>query len=460
MAEIGASLVVACLAAGALSAACSQPEPAEKATKAPAKSQPPVVPEPPEEPFAKDVRGLRLRRSIVVRAAPDLEAEKLGTVAAHTVVGWTQVRKAAGCDERWIEIAPRGWVCERYLEAVKTNPIGVELPKRSLGMLVPGHYAKVVGDKAKVVTIAQGKIIAAEAMHGSATLRKRRTISVDGESHWQIEDDRYIAESSLRQHEPSEFAGLRLQDVAPLELPIAFAVSTTRPADGWVAVRDGGGQRVRRIKARSVVSLLDSKADDDGKISSYRIADQEWIRASDLRVVETKQAPENTLANERWFDIDLDSQVLVAYEGEDPVYATLVSSGNEKNPSPTGIYRIWIKFSETDMSGRMGASDEYSVATVPWTQFYEGDFALHTAYWHDRFGEVRSHGCINLSPHDARFLYFWSDPQVPPGWSMANGNSQTPGSMVRVRSSHDPSPEFKGRHGLQVHAQRRTQASL
>ncbi len=139
-----------------------------------------------------------------------------------------------------------------------------------------------------------------------------------------------------------------------------------------------------------------------------------------------------------------------------PIYATLISSGTRKNPTPTGIYRIWIKFSETSMSGRMGESDAYSVATVPWTQFFYDDFALHTAYWHDYFGQQRSHGCINLSPRDARFLYFWSDPQVPPGWSMGNASDATPGSMVRIRSAQDPQPAFQGR-ALRVYEARLAQ---
>jgi len=45
------------------------------------------------------------------------------------------------------------------------------------------------------------------------------------------------------------------------------------------------------------------------------------------------------------------------------------------------------------------------------------DLALHTTYWHDKLGTPRSHGCINLAPADARFLYFWSTPNVPVGWN-------------------------------------------
>jgi hypothetical protein len=76
--------------------------------------------------------------------------------------------------------------------------------------------------------------------------------------------------------------------------------------------------------------------------------------------------------------------------------------------------------------------------------FYAKDFALHTAYWHDRFGNTRSHGCVNLSPIDARTLYFWSDPQVPMGWSMAHGVFERPGSMVRIRNRDNPDPSFEG----------------
>jgi hypothetical protein len=162
-----------------------------------------------------------------------------------------------------------------------------------------------------------------------------------------------------------------------------------------------------------------------------------------MRLALATEPPPLTGPHERWFDIDLDQQVMIAYEGALPVYATLISAGSRQNPTETGVYRIWIKFAETDMSD-LADESPYSVATVPWSQFFAKDLALHTAYWHDTFGTPRSHGCINLSPLDARFLYFWSEPQLPPGWSMAHGNVEYPGSVVRVRSKADPMPELRG----------------
>ena len=67
--------------------------------------------------------------------------------------------------------------------------------------------------------------------------------------------------------------------------------------------------------------------------------------------------------------------------------------------------------SEANMSGRMGETDAYAVAMVPWTQFYENDFALHTSYWHDGFGYRQSHGCVNLSIMDSWWLFEFTNPE-------------------------------------------------
>ncbi|MBA2541569.1 MAG: L,D-transpeptidase, partial [Deltaproteobacteria bacterium] len=125
-----------------------------------------------------------------------------------------------------------------------------------------------------------------------------------------------------------------------------------------------------------------------------------------------------------------------------------------------GIYRMWLKESEADMKGLNG-EDPYSVATVPWTQFFssEHDLALHTAYWHDQFGTKRSHGCLNLAPRDARWLYFWSDPQVPPGWTMAAGVVEAPGSIVRVRTRDDANPPLR-EYAVKVHEARLQNAPI
>ena len=75
----------------------------------------------------------------------------------------------------------------------------------------------------------------------------------------------------------------------------------------------------------------------------------------------------------------------------------------------------------------------YSLHDVPWTQFFFESYALHGVYWHNGFGNRRSHGCVNLSPTDARWFYDWTEPAVPEGWWAIHTTEENPGTLVRVR---------------------------
>jgi hypothetical protein len=65
-------------------------------------------------------------------------------------------------------------------------------------------------------------------------------------------------------------------------------------------------------------------------------------------------------------------------------------------------------------------SENFELRDVPWIQYFAAGYALHGAYWHDVFGIPRSHGCVNLSPIDARIVFNWTDPPVPAGWHGIN----------------------------------------
>lgn len=460
------------LAAVAVSIACREREepaprvesvaPRAEAPRAPAA----VVPFPrelidaPLPPFPPHVRSLRLRRSIALRLDPSGESKRLGTIAQDTRVRYRQARLGPGCERRWIEIEPRGWVCETLIEATSKLPDGVELPRLARGELVPGEYGKLAA-KARVLTITGGAVKRERTMAGSAMVRRFAEETIRGAPHWRIGPTEYVRSSLVDPYEPSAWHGTRLGDDTGLELPIGFAVAE-KGAMGQVQVyaEAAATTPVRKLDRRTVVALrgLETSPGPDGRPAAYRIADGEWLRAADLRVAALTPPPPTTESGERWIDIDLDRQVLVAYEGELPVYTTLVSSGTKKTPTETGIFRVWIKFAETDMSGQMADEEAYSVSTVPWTQYYAKDLALHTTYWHDKLGLQRSHGCVNLAPTDARFLYFWSVPDVPAGWTMAHGLVERPGSMVRVRSAADPSPAFKG-YAVRVYEARRARTA-
>jgi len=436
------------------------PDPTTTDEPAPGPTEP--QPAPPE--FPEGTRSLRLVRTVGVRIEPGDDAKRIGTVAIDTRVGWTRTQAAKGCDKNWIEIAPHGWVCGDYVAPSKKEPYGQEVPHLDRGEVVPGVYGKITqagavtyvmdkperhkkGPKRDPIAKKEPTLVEDAPVIGSVNVRRYDELEVGGKTYWKIaqKEGEYVLKSAVTLHQPSHFEGTRLGDDIGWGVPIAFVWPRGGGPTAYVLAKQNGGGIVREIAARTPVPILEVAAGADAKPTAYRIGDGEWMAPPDIRVFAPTAPPPTLAEHERWIDVDLDAQILVAYEGTLPVYATMVSSGGKETPTETGLYRVWMKESEADMKGLNG-EDPYSVATVPWTQYFypERDLALHTAYWHDQFGHPRSHGCINLAPRDARWLYFWSDPQVPAGWTMSAGVVEAPGSVVRIRSAADPTPEWKG----------------
>jgi hypothetical protein len=435
------------------------------------KSEPPASKQPPSpgravEPgpeavakpeFPDGTRSLELRRTVAVRLEPADDAKRIGTVAIDTRVGWTRTAPGKGCEKSWIEILPHGWICGDHVIASTKAPYGQEVPHLDRGEIVPGTYGKVTVANSLTYQLEKPKKKKAEPKDpamvedkpviGSVNVRRYDELEVGGKTYWKIsqKDNEYVLKSAITKHTPSVFSGTRLADDIGWSVPFGFVAPRGGGLESYTFAKSGGIGVNRQLAARTPVPILETTDDKAGKPQWLRIGDAEWMAAADVRTFTPQAPPAHLLANERWIDVDLDAQILVAYEGTLPVYATLVSSGGKETPTETGIYRMWLKESEADMKGLNG-EDPYSVATVPWTQFFspEKGLALHTAYWHDQFGKQRSHGCVNLAPRDARWLYYWSDPQVPPGWTMAAGVVEAPGSLVRIRSAADPTPELKG----------------
>jgi lipoprotein-anchoring transpeptidase ErfK/SrfK len=130
---------------------------------------------------------------------------------------------------------------------------------------------------------------------------------------------------------------------------------------------------------------------------------------------------------ERWIDVNIKTQTLIAYEGNKPVLTALISSGTTLTPTTRGTFYIYLKFQSQTMSGA-----DYVTPNVPWVMYFQLDYSLHGAYWHNNFGQPMSHGCINLPVETAKWLYFWSGPQVPEGWTNVHASDANPGSRVVI----------------------------
>ena len=103
-------------------------------------------------------------------------------------------------------------------------------------------------------------------------------------------------------------------------------------------------------------------------------------------------------------DVDLTHQTLSAYEGQELVRFTLVSTGLPRTPTPAGLFHIHTKMRYDDMEG-----DDYYLRKVPYVMYFYKGYALHGTYWHARFGRPQSHGCVNLPTEHAAWLYEWAE---------------------------------------------------
>ena len=247
-------------------------------------------------------------------------------------------------------------------------------------------------------------------------------------------DLRVMPADRFRPIRGSEFHGFRI----PEEAKPPFAIVKSKKAK---MVHEERGRLVpgEPIPWRSVVAITGKQRVQKGRYYE-EVEGGSWVATDEVsRVDLAKKMPGWANDGEKWIDINVTRQTLVAYEGTKPVYATLVSTGEAglEDPATTkatkrGIFRIHTKYLTATMDSRT-VGEEFELRDVPYVQYFTEGYALHAAYWHDVFGQPKSHGCINLAPEDARRLFFWTGPQVPPGWHGASaGNAGKTGTVVFV----------------------------
>jgi len=113
-------------------------------------------------------------------------------------------------------------------------------------------------------------------------------------------------------------------------------------------------------------------------------------------------------SGKRWIEIDTSRQRLFAWEGNKQVYAVIVSTGKASTPTPSGVFAIQSRHRYARMRGA-----DYDVPDVPYTMYYSGNYAIHGAYWHNRFGTPVSHGCVNVAVDHAKWLFEWASIGTP-----------------------------------------------
>ena len=241
----------------------------------------------------------------------------------------------------------------------------------------------------------------------------------------------YVALDKLQEATVSPYAGVRIWNGLSHDHGLVHVAKTTTLRLGPSLDAYAPGPELLRFSAVE----LSGRREVINRKGYVETAAGLWVDERALRFVKRAARPTLVPKQGRWVDVDLTQQVLVAYQGDEPVYATLVATGKPGFDTPTGLFRIYAKHISTTMDGADGTDEVYSIEDVPFTMYFQGSLALHAAFWHDRFGRVRSHGCVNLAPRDARFLFEWSTPVRPPGFHGVQADPHKHSTYVSIRSS-------------------------
>ncbi len=406
------------------------------------------------------LHGLVTGTQIKVNEEPDSDSAVFGWLRIGSRIRLSKERKRTRtCASGWYRIYPFGWACAGlgievgskppdsafaiapapkdaalpytyYFVKEPLVPEYFRLPSRNEQRVAcdfADHYLKLKEKKPKTAE----RLLRGELPQGPTrpTVVRRyleRGFFVAGaarETRAQRHFIRTVQGSSIKlaqleRRRGSSFRGVDLDENH--QLPIAWAVRAARPftpkqrADGsWRFVADAASEPFQRL------SILPWQSwERIGESVLHKLTNGLYLKFWFAAVAERIELPKGITDREPWVHVDISQQTLVLYRGSAPVYATLVSTGLEGHDTPIGVYEIRSKHVAATMSdlGPEAGDERYKIEDVPWTQYLKGSLALHGAFWHERFGLRRSHGCINLSPLDAHRVFDHTWPEVPEGW--------------------------------------------
>jgi hypothetical protein len=414
-----------------------------------------------------------IARETWIFSEPSKKSRRIGYLRAGAVVPRSEKRVGtAGCKGGWYKIDPRGFVCigrtatldakspvvlaskrrprldglpyDYVLSRNPTAPLYARVPtaaeqakvETDLGYhlrkmkalehdkdFVPlpeaGSMPEPLQDARPLPALADaGPRDPSRLVVGQARIRSGYALlaqfDVEGRRFGVTPDLFLVPLDRTRWVKPSSFHGVELG--GEITLPVAFVMkrhATRFEADASGHMRAGGA-----LGFREAVALTGK-----GERGYLEAKDGSWVREEDVRRIDPpSREPSWATEGRRWVDVSILKQALVAYDGPNPKYVTLVSTGADGlgDPKKThstiqGVFLIHTKHITVTMDGDE-AGDEFDLRDVPFVQYFTEGYALHGAYWHDDFGTPRSHGCVNLAPLDAAWLFGWTTPDVPAGW--------------------------------------------
>lgn len=183
---------------------------------------------------------------------------------------------------------------------------------------------------------------------------------------------------------------------------------------------------IYRLYYGTVYWIIDRYVDKNGKVW-YKIPDDKWdihyyLDAEHAHIITPEEIspinPSMPIEN-KWIEVLLEEQAVICYENNKPVHFSRTATGarfidGDYRTSPGKYITNRKRPSRHMAAGDPAAPNSYDLPGIPWICYItESGVSFHGTYWHNDYGKPRSHGCINLTPDDARWIYRWTQPEVP-----------------------------------------------
>ena len=200
----------------------------------------------------------------------------------------------------------------------------------------------------------------------------------------------------------------------------------------------------------STFKVIAVNADAEG-VPWYQIEDEYSGRGFHVRAAHIRPMPPEEFAplspevpaEEKRIEVNLAEQVAIAYEGEEPVFSARVATGAvfrladgtvQNFRTIPGEHRIFRKTPSQHMvGGTAGDRDFYDLPGIGWVSYFTASgIAFHGTYWHNDYGKPRSHGCVNMLPEDAKWVFRWTLPVSPYDQRWTRTSQRTDGTRVKV----------------------------
>jgi hypothetical protein len=359
------------------------------------------------------------------------------------------------CAQGFYPVRPAGFVCAEGSATVDlTHPtLAAMAIQPLLDQPLPYTYARTSGE----TPLFERDPARDGAVREAGKLKRRSGVAVVGS--WSatvpgsteaerlalLTSGRFAKARDLEAAKPSEFAGVELREKTAL--PLAFVVK--RGVRRYKLDRENA-EKDKELDFHAMLPLTGRFRTAHGE-KFWALEGDRWVRHKDVTVVLPRSTfPDFAVEGQKWLDVSLVMQTLVAYEGKRPFFVTLVSAARDVahpgdqgaeavvqgTPSVAwglGTFEVSAKHVTEVGADPFAVRESHQVYDVPWSLELDSGRKVYGAYWHDRFGIEHGAGGVELSPSDAVRIFQWATPSLPDGWHSSTRLGSEAKTLVVLR---------------------------